>query len=237
MCEGPSSISGPIPPDPSLFPQYYKRPASARGRLEGNHDGTLALLSGPLAPDPVLYPGCYSARTPAQQPRISPSATHILERGQKGVVGELLKLDSSLLPGPSEQQVMHDFGKENIRRLREIQKRCKEQEAERAQSHSVPVKALWTSSKYQSVPSRVMVQLQARSISGKDCQNFLKAHSHGGSAAPQRPQSKTSHATGQRRASCDSAQDLNLEVRIAKVLVFVFLLKVAHKKSSISIMY
>lgn len=28
MCEGPSSISGPIPPDPSLFPQYYKRPAS-----------------------------------------------------------------------------------------------------------------------------------------------------------------------------------------------------------------
>uniref|UniRef100_A0A3B4FJ65 Enkurin domain containing 1 n=1 Tax=Pundamilia nyererei TaxID=303518 RepID=A0A3B4FJ65_9CICH len=154
MCEGPSSISGPIPPDPSLFPQYYKRPASARGRLEGNHDGTLALLSGPLAPDPVLYPGCYSARTPAQHPRISPNATHILERGQKGVLLVFFK-----------QRVMHDFGKENVRRLREIQKRSKEQEAERAQSRAVPVKALWTASKYQNVPSRVMAQLQARSIS------------------------------------------------------------------------
>lgn len=217
MCEGPSSISGPIPPDPSLFPQYYKRPASARGRLEGNHDGTLTLLSGPLAPDPVLYPGCYSARTPAQQPRISPNATHILERGQKGVVGELLKLDSvnvAIVP-KQKQRVTHDFGKENIRRLREIQKRCKEQEAERAQSRSVPIKALWTSSKYQNVPSRVVVQLQVSSPTVKpQCQNFLKAHSHGGSAAPQRPQSKTSHGTRQRRASCDSAQDLDLELQV-----------------------
>uniref|UniRef100_A0A3Q0SFN1 Enkurin domain containing 1 n=1 Tax=Amphilophus citrinellus TaxID=61819 RepID=A0A3Q0SFN1_AMPCI len=213
MCEGPSSISGPIPPDPSLFPQYYKRPASGDTQLHGC--GVLKSL--------------LNARTPAQQPRISPSATHILERGQKGVVGELLKLDSvNVAIVPKQSKLMHDFGKENIRRLREIQKRCKEQEAERAQSHSVPVKALWTSSKYQSVPSRVMVQLQARTIyfsslgfnHSPQCQNFLKAHSHGGSAAPQRPQSKTSHATGQRRASCDSAQDLNLEVRIAKVLVF-----------------
>ncbi|XP_006790012.1 enkurin domain-containing protein 1 isoform X2 [Neolamprologus brichardi] len=194
MCEGPSSISGPIPPDPSLFPQYYKRPASARGRLEGNHDGTLALLSGPLAPDPVLYPGCYSARTPAQHPRISPNATHILER---------------------EQRVMHDFGKENVRRLREIQKRCKEQEAERAQSRAVPVKALWTASKYQNVPSRVMAQLQVSSPSVKpQCQNFLKAHSYGGSASPQRPQSKTSRVAEQRRASCNSTQDLDLQLQV-----------------------
>lgn len=32
MCEGPSRISGPIPPDPTLFPDYYRRPAS--GELE-----------------------------------------------------------------------------------------------------------------------------------------------------------------------------------------------------------
>ncbi|CAI5649774.1 unnamed protein product [Oreochromis niloticus] len=217
MCEGPSSISGPIPPDPSLFPQYYKRPASARGRLEGNHDGTLALLSGPLAPDPVLYPGCYSARTPAQHPRISPNATHILERGQKGIVGELLKIDSvSISPVPKQKQrVMHDFGKENVRRLREIQKRCKEQEAERAQSRAVPVKALWTASKYQNVPSRVMAQLQVSSPSVKPhCQNFLKAHSCGGSASPQRPQSKTSRVAEQRRASCNSTQDLDLQLQV-----------------------
>ncbi|KAM9360214.1 enkurin domain-containing protein 1 [Symphorus nematophorus] len=203
MCEGPSSISGPIPPDPSLFPQYYKRPASARGRLEGNHDGTLALLTGPLAPDPVLYPGCYSARTPTQRPRIGPNATHILERGQRGVVGELLKLDGvSITPVPKQKQRVHDFGKENVRRLREIQRRCKEQEAERAQSRPVPVKALWTSSKYQNVPSRVMAQLQVTSSTVKpQCQNFLKGHSNRGSTAPPRPNSKTS-------------QDQNLQLQV-----------------------
>uniref|UniRef100_A0A3B4ZUA5 Enkurin domain containing 1 n=1 Tax=Stegastes partitus TaxID=144197 RepID=A0A3B4ZUA5_9TELE len=196
MCEGPSLISGPIPPDPSLFPQYYRRPSSARGRLEGNHDGTLALLSGPLAPDPVLYPGCYSARTPAQQPRIGPNAAHILERGRKGVVGELLKLDGvAITPVPRQKQRVHDFGKENVRRLREIQKRCKEQEAERAQSRSVPVKALWTASKYQDVPSRVMAQLQARSTSMKDRSHTIDFIKHNARAAgrtvPRRSQSLT----------------------------------------------
>lgn len=33
MCEGPSRISGPIPPDPTLCPDYYRRPAS--GELGG----------------------------------------------------------------------------------------------------------------------------------------------------------------------------------------------------------
>lgn len=63
------------------------------------------------------------------------------------------------MPGSLEQRV-YDFSKENKRRLREIQRRCKEQEAERAQSRPVPVKALWTSSKFQNVPSKVMVQLE-----------------------------------------------------------------------------
>lgn len=79
--------------------------SAARGRLEGNHDGTVALLSGPVAPDPVLYPGCYSARTPTHHPRIGPNATHILERGQRGVVGELLKLDGvSVTPVPKQSK-------------------------------------------------------------------------------------------------------------------------------------
>ncbi|XP_041644127.1 enkurin domain-containing protein 1 isoform X2 [Cheilinus undulatus] len=207
MCEGPSSISGPIPPDPSLFPQYYKRPASARGRLEGNHNGTLDLLSGPLAPDPVLYPGCYSARTPAHPPRIGPSAAHILERGQRGVVGELLKLDGiAITPVIKQKQRSHDFGKENVRRLREIQRRCKEQEAERAQSRPVPVKALWTSSKYQNVSSKV-----SSSTPKPECQNFLKAHSKGGSAAIPRPQSTTSLVALKRPASCNSVESLQVQ--------------------------
>ncbi|XP_041741055.1 enkurin domain-containing protein 1 isoform X1 [Coregonus clupeaformis] len=206
MCEGPSMISGPIPPDPSLFPEYYKRPASARGRLEGNAHGTPALLSGPLAPDPVLYPGCYSSRAP-RHPRIGPNATHILEKGQRGVMGALLRLEGvSLSPNPTKhKQLVRDYGKENVRRLREIQRRCREQEAQREHSRPVPVKALWSSPKYQDIPSRVMAQLQETSPPMKpECQNFLKAHSICGSAGPPRPKRALSPSTRTSRAPSPS---------------------------------
>uniref|UniRef100_A0A1A8GCG8 Enkurin domain containing 1 n=1 Tax=Nothobranchius korthausae TaxID=1143690 RepID=A0A1A8GCG8_9TELE len=212
MCEGPSTLSGPIPPDPSLCPQFYRRPSSARGRLEGNHDKPLALFLGPLAPDPVLYPDCYSAHTVIQRPRINPNATHILEHGRKGLVGELLKLDGvSVTPVPKQKQRVQDFRKENVRRLREIQKRCKEQEAERAQSGPVPVKALWTSSKYQNTPSKVMAHLEVSSPAVKpQCQNFLKAHSSCSSASP----SKSSPVVVQHPASCSSTQDPDLKLQV-----------------------
>ncbi|XP_061585499.1 enkurin domain-containing protein 1 [Cololabis saira] len=209
MSEGASKICGPIPPDPSLFPQYYRRPSSARGRLEGNCNGTSALFMGPLAPDPVLFPGYYSGHTPAHRPRINPDATHILERGKKGVVGDLIKLQGvSKSPVPSPKPRPFDFSKENKRRLREIQKRCKEQEAERAQSRPVPVKAMWMSPKYQDVPSRVMAQLEVSDPPIKpQCQNFLKAHSNGGSAGPQRPLG----VAVQRPASCIPTHNQDLK--------------------------
>ena len=108
---------------------------------------------------------------------------------------------------------MRDYGKENVRRLREIQRRCKEQEAVRVHSQPVPVKALWSSAKYQNIPSRVMAQLQVWSsvwtfgfslkwtmhifLSNKlcymqesgshpkpQCQTFLRGHSSCASAGP-----------------------------------------------------
>ncbi|KAL2092547.1 hypothetical protein ACEWY4_012345 [Coilia grayii] len=192
MCEGPSKIFGPIPPDPTLFPEYYRRPSSARGRLEGNSvTGTSPLLSGPLVPDP----GSYSART-TRPPRINPNAAHILERGQRGVVGSLLKLEGvSLAPQPKHKTAARDFGKENVRRLREIQRRCREQEAQKERSGPVPVKALWTSPKYQDVQSRVMTQLQETTPPKKpECQNFLRAHSAGGSGSRPLPRPSSSAA-------------------------------------------
>lgn len=211
MCEGPSSISGPIPPDPSLFPDYYKLPHSARGRLEGNHDRQL--LSGPLAPDPVLYPGFYSARSLVHPPRISPNAAHILERGKKGVIGELLKLDgTTLVPVSKQKHRVHDFGKENVRRLREIQKRYREQEAERTQSRYAPVKAVWTSSKYHNVPSKVKDQLQVPNSAVKpQCQNFLKAHV---GTALSRECSQTSPKALRRSSSCNFTKQENLQLLV-----------------------
>lgn len=53
-----------------------------------------------------------------------------------------------------------DHEKENVRRIKEIQKKCKERE--RAQEHSQPkpVKALWKSQKYENVESKVKAKLQ-----------------------------------------------------------------------------
>ncbi|KAK1154070.1 hypothetical protein AOXY_G28835 [Acipenser oxyrinchus oxyrinchus] len=193
MSEGASKISGPIPPDPSLFPECYRRPMSARGRLEG-HSLKLDFLSGPLAPDPTLYPTCYSAR-PAPPPRVRPNATEILERGQRGTVGRLLQLQGVSLrldpPPPKKEPRNHE--KENVRRLREIQRLCREKEQEREGARPKPVKALWKSQKYEGVQSKVMAQLQQFQADNPpfdegmspprkpECQNYLKAHSLCGS--------------------------------------------------------
>nr|XP_060145822.1 enkurin domain-containing protein 1 isoform X1 [Globicephala melas] len=176
MCEGPSRISGPIPPDTTLCPDYYRRPASAQGRLEGS---TLKLSL--LTPDPDLD------ATPPRGPRIGPGAREILERGRRGVGGVLLQLGGiSLGPGASpKRKDPKDHEKENLRRIREIQRRFREQEHSREQDQSRPLKALWRSPKYDKVKSHVKAQLQEPSpASGTEPAHFLRAHSRCGPGFP-----------------------------------------------------
>ncbi|KAL7885190.1 hypothetical protein AOLI_G00079600 [Acnodon oligacanthus] len=204
---------------PLPLPEYYKRPASARGRLEGNsQSGSLALLNGPLAPDPALYPSYYSARAP-RPPRIGPNATHILERSQKGEVGAILKLEGiSLTPNPIKHKpAVRDYGKENVRRLREIQRRFREQEAQKEHAKPVPVKALWSSPKYQDISSRVMAQLQEKTPPKRpECQNFLRAHSvcgAGGRPQPHRPLSAPTSPSENNPNPQTSDSDSEIQVR------------------------
>lgn len=202
MSEGPSRISGPIPPDPTLFPDYYKRPLSARGRLEGNAL-KLDFLSGPLAPDPSLYPTCYSAR-PA--PRIRPNGQDILEKGQMGTVGILLKLEGVSLhrEPPLKRRECKDHEKENVRRMREIQRRCKEKELAREHSQPKPMKALWKSQKYENVESKVKAKLQESSPPpNPESQNFLRAYSRCGSGV--QPRRSLSPSPAMSRAVPDAA--------------------------------
>uniref|UniRef100_A0A8C7APX4 Enkurin domain containing 1 n=1 Tax=Neovison vison TaxID=452646 RepID=A0A8C7APX4_NEOVI len=176
MCEGPSRISGPIPPDPTVCPDYYRRPASAQGRLEGNAL-KLDLLTSDLDLD----------ATPSRGPRIGPGAREILERGQRGVGGVLLQLGGiSLGPGASpKRKDPKDHEKENLKRIREIQRRFQEQERIREQGQPRPLKALWRSPKYDKVESRVKTQLQEPSpASGTEPAHFLRAHSRCGPGLP-----------------------------------------------------
>ncbi|GAB5582384.1 enkurin domain-containing protein 1 isoform X1 [Prionailurus iriomotensis] len=175
MCEGPSRISGPIPPDPTLFPDYYRRPASAQGRLEGNAL-KLDLVTSDLDLD----------ATPPRGPRIGPGARQILDRGRHGV-GVLLQFGGiSLSPGASSKRKdPKDYEKENLKRIREIQKRFREQERSREQGQPRPLKALWRSPKYDKVESRVKAQLQEPSpASGTEPTHFLRAHSRCGPGIP-----------------------------------------------------
>ncbi|XP_062854925.1 enkurin domain-containing protein 1 [Trichomycterus rosablanca] len=216
MSEGPSRISGPIPPDPSLFPECYKRPSSARGRLEGNSPSGISLwLNGPLAPEPSLYPGCYSARTP-HPPRVGPNATHILKRDREGEVGAILKLEGALLtPSPIKHKpAVRDFGKENARRLREIQRRIREQEVQKDRAKPVPVKALWTSSKYENTPSRFMALSEEKGkVQRPECKNFLKAHSVSGSGG-RSPSQQSSTTTASLSGAGPNTPDSQLQLEI-----------------------
>lgn len=47
-----------------------------------------------------------------------------------------------------------------MRRIKEIQKKCKEKERAQEHSQSKPVKALWKSQKYENVESKVKAKLQ-----------------------------------------------------------------------------
>ncbi|NXI28556.1 ENKD1 protein, partial [Sterrhoptilus dennistouni] len=187
MCEGPSRISGPIPPDPTLFPEYYKRPLSARGRLEGNAQ-KLYLTCGPLEPVANPSPALGSAR-PA--PRIRPSGKDFLEKGQKGTLSLLLQLQGISLDEriPVKRKEAKDYEKENVRRIKEIQKKCKEKEQAQERSQPKPVKALWKSQKYENVESKVKAKLQETSPPpNPEAVNFLRAYSRCGSGIkPCRP--------------------------------------------------
>ncbi|XP_054390961.1 enkurin domain-containing protein 1 isoform X4 [Pongo abelii] len=173
MCEGPSRISGPIPPDPTLCPDYYRRPASAQGRLEGN-----ALKLDLLTSDRALD------TTAPRGPCVGPGAREILERGQRGVGDVLLQLEGiSLGPGASlKRKDPKDHEKENLRRIREIQKRFREQERSREQGQPRPLKALWRSPKYDKVESRVKAQLQEPGL-GVD---FIRHNARAAKRAPRR---------------------------------------------------
>nr|KAG5703177.1 hypothetical protein BaRGS_027342 [Batillaria attramentaria] len=72
---------------------------------------------------------------------------------------------------------MKDHLSENVRRMRQIQRKCKQREAESQQ----PVKVLWKSEKYTDVPSRIKQDLQIPPPTPRpQSATFLRAHSRSG---------------------------------------------------------
>eukprot|EP00079_Xenopus_tropicalis_P015612 XP_004913560.1 PREDICTED: enkurin domain-containing protein 1 [Xenopus tropicalis] len=212
MSEGASKISGPILPHTTQFLDLNKRPSSARGRLEGR-SLELELLLGPIAPDPIICPSFYSSRLSHPPPRIHSSAHDILKRGQRGTVGDLLQLEGiSLHPSLPTKSKSKDHVKENVKRMREIQRKCREIEQENGKGTPKPVKALWKSQKYVNVESKVKTKLQENpSPSEPKFSNFLKAYSGCGSGM--QPMRRTFSVPGT-PSNIDEQENKNKEIKV-----------------------
>ena len=136
-------------------------------------------IRGPILVDPI-YKENYTGRTPRPGPRVKPEAAEIASKSQ-GVVAKLFvtserrydarpktgtfccsfssKIKTILIlvphPGvkssvfPPQQRSSKDHSSENLKRMREIQK------ATRQNHRPAPVKALWKSSNYDTIESRV----------------------------------------------------------------------------------
>ncbi|XP_054253181.1 enkurin domain-containing protein 1 isoform X2 [Indicator indicator] len=179
MSKDPSRISGPIPPDPAVLPACFRHPCSARGRLEGNSQ-KLEFASGPLTPAGSSPPAPGSARPVPTAPGVRPSGRHCLQRGQKGTLSLLLQLQGISLEGhlPARRQEAKDHKQENRRRLKEIQRQCKEKQRAQGQGQPTPVRALWRSQRYEKVESKVKAKLQeCCPPPNPEALNFLRAYS------------------------------------------------------------
>ncbi|XP_076467854.1 enkurin domain-containing protein 1-like [Babylonia areolata] len=90
-----------------------------------------------------------------------------------------LMMQGSGLIGSARQRKdfsMKDHMLENVRRMRQIQKKTQEKEAESVK----PVKVMWKSDKYTDVPSRIKQDLENPPSSRPGSATFLRAHSRAG---------------------------------------------------------
>ncbi|XP_067879480.1 enkurin domain-containing protein 1 isoform X2 [Heterodontus francisci] len=118
----------------------------------------------------------------------------------------------------SVEKEPRDHEKENVRRMREIQKKCREKDQERELSGPKPVKALWKSQKYESIPSKVMAQLQECSPpKHSESQHYLKAHSRCGAGVCPKRSSSPSPAKPERCA--ETVKDSNIEIQVTGINV------------------
>ncbi|XP_078421859.1 enkurin domain-containing protein 1 isoform X2 [Cetorhinus maximus] len=118
----------------------------------------------------------------------------------------------------SVEKETRDHEKENVRRMREIQKKCREKDQERELNGPKPVKALWKSQKYESIPSKVMAQLQESSpVKHSESQQYLKAHSRCGAGVC--PKRSSSPSPPKPEHCAEAAEDANTEIQVKGVNV------------------
>ncbi|XP_038060146.1 enkurin domain-containing protein 1-like isoform X2 [Patiria miniata] len=143
------------------------------------------MLSSPYATDPA-YGGskdaCWVDVDSNPQPRVRPEADEIYKKSQ-GCVGRLLQVQGEPVYRPPSRQKPEskDFGRDNVRKMRQIQSMNRRKKREDDKVAGEPIKVLPQSVKYKEVSSKVAEHVkqppqQPRPASA----NFLRSHSRTG---------------------------------------------------------
>lgn len=135
-------------------------------------------ISGPIPPHPRYDTGDTKLYLNLPAPRVRPEAQDIASQGQ-GTVSMLLQVEghSAFSAGRKTKAEPKDHVKENVRRMRQIQRASREKDEEK----QAPVKALWKSTKYEEVSSKVRDELSRAPHNPRPhSANYLRAHSRTG---------------------------------------------------------
>ncbi|XP_072165688.1 enkurin domain-containing protein 1-like [Diadema setosum] len=148
------------------------------------------MLSNPIPTDPGYGSSrrggherraSWSAESSAPRPRVKPEAEEIATKA-KGSVGLLLVTGENVYRPPSRQKPQpKDFGRDNVRRMRQIQAQSRKKQQEETAERSKPMKVLPQSQKYKEVPSKVTEKLKNSPPPVRPSSaNFLRSHSRTG---------------------------------------------------------
>lgn len=172
----------------------------------------VSTLSGPIPPHPYYDKGDVKAYLNLPAPRVRPEAEDIANHAH-GSVGMVLQIEGHRPPSVTSKAKAPppDHLKGNVQRLRQIQKAARQRNDE----SNKPVKALWKSTKYEGVQSKVREKLESASERERPhSASYLRAHSRTGWAqANQGTQSAREPSSAEDRMSvsrASTARDVKL---------------------------
>lgn len=201
MCEGLSSVNGPIPPHPMFLKESLENNISSSRSVISQCEGP-SKLSGPIASH-FEKPSVGVDYSVNPKVRTGGKSNFLADKNGTGM-GMLIALQGRAITPSQQHKTRGKFDNEhpknyiqtNAFKIKQQMRKVKEREAHRDHTTestnlygpvATPVKAFWKSEKYKKVPSKLKESLQVTPVAPREPHNFLRAHSRTGSVS--RPQS------------------------------------------------
>ncbi|CAF0763571.1 unnamed protein product [Brachionus calyciflorus] len=186
MCEGISTINGPIPPHPMFLKENSFSSISARSTTNSLCEGP-SKLTGPIVSHFSNESGSVDY---SKNPRVRDSgkANFLANKNGNGVALLIELQGRSIVPQTFKiREKPKNYIASNTHKIKEIMRKTKEREAQKEHALSeknAPIKAV---DKFNNVQSKVKEMLQKEPQAPRETKEFLRAHSKTGQIS--RPQS------------------------------------------------